>query len=426
MSFTIVGNGVAGNTAALTLSRIAAGEQIDLYAAEPHPYYPRPLLPEFMAGELDQERLYFRPVSWYAERGITLHLSKTVARLEPDEHRLSLAGGEVVSYDRLLLATGGHAWIPPIQGADKPGVYSLRTLEDALSIAARAREARQAVVIGCGLLGLEAGRALQALGLDVSMIEFMSRPLPRQLDAEGAEVLQRLLEGPSVRIFLNAAAEAVLGSDAVTGLRLKDGREFDAQLVLVTAGMRSNTELARLSGLEINRGVAVDRQAEFEGRVYGIVPAAIAQARIAATNMAGNDSATYAGTLPSTTLKVAGIDLTSLGIIMPEEGREGEYRELRHTDLVAQGRQDCGRHHARGQGRCADGDPADRKGCRRVGARAAAAGPRLRPQRVVGLNDTIVGSAGVAMSGRELHGNPLRNLAGDDLASDKTINITSH
>jgi len=347
MSFTIVGNGVAGNTAALTLSRIAAGEQIDLYAAEPHPYYPRPLLPEFMAGELDQERLYFRPVSWYAERGITLHLSKTVARLEPDEHRLSLAGGEVVSYDRLLLATGGHAWIPPIQGADKPGVYSLRTLEDALSIAARAREARQAVVIGCGLLGLEAGRALQALGLDVSMIEFMSRPLPRQLDAEGAEVLQRLLEGPSVRIFLNAAAEAVLGSDAVTGLRLKDGREFDAQLVLVTAGMRSNTELARLSGLEINRGVAVDRHlctsakdvyaagdvAEFEGRVYGIVPAAIAQARIAATNMAGNDSATYAGTLPSTTLKVAGIDLTSLGIIMPEEGREGEYRELRHTDL---------------------------------------------------------------------------------------------
>jgi len=274
-------------------------------------------------------------------------LSKTVARLEPDEHRLSLAGGEVVSYDRLLLATGGHAWIPPIQGADKPGVYSLRTLEDALSIAARAREARQAVVIGCGLLGLEAGRALQALGLDVSMIEFMSRPLPRQLDAEGAEVLQRLLEGPSVRIFLNAAAEAVLGSDAVTGLRLKDGREFDAQLVLVTAGMRSNTELARLSGLEINRGVAVDRHlrtsakdvyaagdvAEFQGRVYGIVPAAIAQARIAATNMAGNDSATYAGTLPSTTLKVAGIDLTSLGIIMPEEGREGEYRELRHTDL---------------------------------------------------------------------------------------------
>jgi len=347
MGFTIIGNGVAGNTAALTLSRIAAGEQIDLYAAEPHPYYPRPLLPEFMTGELDQERLYFKPASWYAARGITLHLGRPVTRLELDEHRLCLADGEVASYDRLLLATGGHAWIPPMEGADKPGVFALRTLEDALAIASLARDARRAIVIGCGLLGLEAGRALQALGLDVSMIEFMSRPLPRQLDAEGADVLQRLIEGPGVRVFLNAAAETVLGTDAVTGLRLRDGREFDAQLVLVAAGMRSNTELARLAGMEINRGVAVDQHlrtsakdvyaagdvAGFEGRVYGIVPAAIAQARIAAANMAGNDSATYAGTLPSTTLKVAGIDLTSLGTIMPEEGREGEYRELRHSDL---------------------------------------------------------------------------------------------
>ena len=346
MGYVIIGNGVAGNTAALTLSRIAVGERIDLYAAEPHPYYPRPLLPEFMAGELDQEGLYFKPASWYAERGITLHLSSTVTRLEPDEHRLGLADGEVVSYDRLLLATGGHAWIPPIQGADKPGVYALRTLEDALAIAARVSEVRQAIVIGCGLLGLEAGRALQGLGLAVSMIEFMPRLLPRQLDAEGAEVLQRLIEGPGVRFFLAAAAEVVLGTDGVTGLRLKDGREIDGQLVLVAAGMRSNTELARLAGLEISRGVAVDRRmrtsakdvyaagdvADFQGRVYGIVPAAIAQARIAAANMAGNDSATYAGTLPSTTLKVTGIDLTSLGTIIPEEGHEGEYRQLRYAD----------------------------------------------------------------------------------------------
>ncbi|HUW15211.1 MAG TPA: FAD-dependent oxidoreductase [Anaerolineae bacterium] len=347
MGFAIIGNGVAGNTAALALSRIAAGIPIDLYAAEPHPYYPRPLLPEFIAGEMDRERLYFKPASWYAERGITLHLGRTVTGLEPKEHRLRLADGEIASYDRLLVATGGHAWIPPIEGAGKPGVFSLRTLEDALAIAERACLARRAIVIGCGLLGLETGRALQALGLGVSMIEFMPRLLPRQLDAEGAEVLQRLIEGPEVRLVLNAAAETVLGTGEAEGLRLKDGREFEADLILVSAGMRSNTELAQLAGLEINRGVAVDRHmrtsakdvyaagdvAGFEGRVYGIVPAAIAQARVAAANMAGNESVTYAGTLPSTTLKVTGIDLTSLGTIVPEDGREGEYRELRYSDL---------------------------------------------------------------------------------------------
>jgi nitrite reductase (NADH) large subunit len=273
-------------------------------------------------------------------------LGVTVTGIEPDEHQLTLAGGGTVGYDRLLLATGGRSWIPPVEGTDKSGVFALRTLEDAMSIAGRGREAQQAVVVGCGLLGLEAGRALQALGLGVSMIEFMPRLLPRQLDDEGAAVLQRIMEGMGLRIFLNASAETILGSDGVDGVRLKDGREIDAQLVLFATGMRSDTDLARLAGLDVDRGIVVDEHmrssaqdiyaagdvAAFHGRIHGIVPAAIAQARVAAANMAGTDSAAYSGTTPSTTLKVSGIDLTSLGTILPEEGREEEYQELRDED----------------------------------------------------------------------------------------------
>jgi nitrite reductase (NADH) large subunit len=346
MSFTIVGNGVAGNTAALSLSRLAPGVPIHVYAAEEHPYYPRPLLPKFLAGELDLEGLYLKPASWYGENNIALHLGATVRSVAVRDHELRFADGTTVGYETLLLATGGHAWIPPIHGADKAGVFTLRTVDDALAIQARARSAHRAIVVGCGLLGLEAGRALGELGLDVTMLEFLPRLLPRQLDTEGAAVLQSLIEGSGVQVLLDVVSEQVLGTSDVRGMRLKDGREIEGELVLMSAGMRCNVELARDAGLEVNRGVVVDEHlrtsapdiyaagdlVEFDGWVYGIVPAAIAQARVAAANMAGEESVTYGGTVPSTTLKVTGVDLTSMGTIIPEQGREAEYLELRYTD----------------------------------------------------------------------------------------------
>lgn len=346
MNFTIIGNGVAGNTAALTLSRLVPGARINVYAAEAHPYYPRPLLTEFLAGELDLEHLYFKPLSWYAGRNIALHLGTPVAAIIPQEHRITLADGTKAGYDRLLLAAGAQAWVPPIRGADKPGVFTLRTVDDALAIRSYARQARRAIVIGGGLLGLEAARALRVLGLQVRVVEFLPRLLPRQLDAEGAAVLQGLIEGRGIEIMLDVAAEEVLEADGVRGLRLKDGREMEGELVLVSTGIRSNVALARQAHLEVSHGVVVDEHlrtsaadvyaagdvAEFDGRVYGIVPAAIEQARVAAAHMAGDESATYQGTVPFTTLKVTGIDLTSVGVIMPEEGREAEYQELRRTD----------------------------------------------------------------------------------------------
>ncbi len=330
MRYVIVGNGVAGVTAAQSIVRADPAAEVHIFGAEPYPYYQRPRLWEFLAGEIEQQTLYFRPLEWYAAQGIQVHLGTRVTALDPAEHRLTLADGgstKFVVYDRLLLATGARPFVPPFAGADKDGVFTLRTLDDARAMRAYAGDVLSVVVIGCGLLGLETARALLSLGLDVSLIESAPHLLPRQLDAEGAQVLQARLEAMGLHFLTNAATEAILGNGRVTGVRLKDGRVVEGEMVLISTGIRSRIELAREAGLEVNRGLIVDEQlrtsaadvyaagdvAEFEGVVYGIIPAAIEQAQVAAANMVADGSATYSGTVPATTLKIVGIDLTSLG-----------------------------------------------------------------------------------------------------------------
>jgi nitrite reductase (NADH) large subunit len=338
LRYVIVGNGVAGVTAAQSLVQADPAVEVHIFGEEPYPYYQRPQLWEFLAGEIEQQTLYFRPPEWYAARGIQVHLGARVTALDPAEHRLTLADGgstKFVVYDRLLLATGAQPFVPPFAGADRAcgehrrtdGVFTLRTFDDAQAMKAYASDVHSAVVIGCGLLGLETARALLSLGLDVTMIESEPHLLPRQLDAEGAQVLQASLEAMGLRFLTDAATETILGNERVTGVRLKDGRVVEGALVLISTGIRSRVELARAAGLEVNRGVVVDEQlrtsaadvyaagdvAESEGIVYGIIPAAIEQAQVAAANMVADGSAIYSGTVPATTLKIVGIDLTSLG-----------------------------------------------------------------------------------------------------------------
>jgi nitrite reductase (NADH) large subunit len=353
MKHVIVGNGVAGVTAAQSIVRADPSAEVHIFGAEPYPYYRRPLLWEFIAGQIEQDALYFRSPEWYAERGIQLHLGVRVAGLDLAAQRLALADGSHATYDRLLLATGGRPFIPPCEGTDRDGVFTLRTLHDALAIKTYAQQASTstAAVIGGGLLGLETARALHAAGLEVTVIEYFPHLLPRQLDEEGAEVLQSLLEAQGLQVITGATVEAVLGGARADCIRLKDSQIVDGELVLFCTGIRSEAALAQAAGLAVNRGIVVDGQlrtrqadgqpvedvfavgdaAEFDGRVYGIIPPAIEQARVAATNMVAPGSATYTGTLPATTLKVAGAELTSLG----ESVVEGdEHTQLRRVDLA--------------------------------------------------------------------------------------------
>jgi len=187
MKHVIVGNGVAGVTAAQAIVRADRSAEVHIFGAEPYLYYRRPLLWEFIAGQIEQQTLYFRPADWYAGQGIHLHPGVRVDSLDPTAHQIEPSNGSTVEYDRLLLATGARPFVPPCEGADKEGVFTLRTLDDAVAIRKHAQGASTAVVIGGGLLGLETARALRAVGLDVTVVEFAPHLLPRQLDAEGAE-----------------------------------------------------------------------------------------------------------------------------------------------------------------------------------------------------------------------------------------------
>lgn len=350
--YVVIGNGVAGVTAAQTLAQSQPGADLHIYAAEPYPYYRRPQLPDYIAGLVTETDITYRPPEWYAERGIQVHLNSPVEELDPAAHRLRLADGTSVPYDRLLLATGGIAWKPPVPGADLRGVFTLRTLDDARAIRDRARSVQRAVVIGGGLLGLETARALRSLGLEVTVLEVAPYLMPRQLDREGAAILEALLHRMDIRTETGVVTEAILGNGAVRAVRLKDGREFPADLVVFSTGIRSEVTLARGAGLAVNRGVVVDEHlqtsapdiyaagdvAEAGGIVYGIVPAAIEQARVAAANLAAPGSAVYRGTVPATTLKVVGAELTSIGECVAEgedlvllrraDPEKGRYRKL--------------------------------------------------------------------------------------------------
>lgn len=345
MKHVIVGSGVAGATAAQAIRQTDPDAEVHLFGAEPYPYYRRPQLWEFIAGKIEQGTLTFRPAEWYAERGIELHLGTKVAALDPAARQIALADDNREAYDRLLLATGARPFIPPCEGTEKDGVFALRTLDDALAIKAYARKVDTAIVVGGGLLGLETARALHTAGLDVTVVEFFPYLLPRQLDEEGAGVLQTLLEAQGLHVVTGATTTAILGVPCADCIQLQDGAKVAGDLVLFSTGIRSEVTLAKEAGLKVNRGIVVNGHlqtsaedvfaagdaAEFEGVVYGIIPPAIEQARIAAANMVAPSSVTYTGTIPSTTLKVAGAELTTLGEAVVEGD---EYTRLRHTDVA--------------------------------------------------------------------------------------------
>jgi nitrite reductase (NADH) large subunit len=324
----IIGNGVAGVTAARVIRERAPDADISIYAKEPHHYYYRPRLPEVVAGELGVADILASPPEWYESRAIRVHLSRPVRSVDPAFRRVRLEDGEEVGYDRLLVATGADAFVPPVQGAATPGAFSLRTAADAVAIREWARGAGRAAVVGAGLLGLECARGLRAAGLDVTVIENSGRLLPRQLDERGGAVLERYIEALGIGIARNARTTAVLGGARVTGVALEDRRTLPADLVLFATGVRCASGFLAGSGIRVEHGVVVDCDmrsssadvyaagdvAEYNGRSWGIVPVALAQADSAGRSITGDGGPKRCDVVPSTTLKITGVDVFSAGV----------------------------------------------------------------------------------------------------------------
>jgi len=343
MNVVIVGNGVAGVTAARIIKEKNPETRVSIYTDESYHYYPRPRLYEVLSGEAKPREVYMFSEEWYEKKGINVHLNKKALSIDIDRKELLVEGGSRINYDKLLLANGGHSFVPPIKGVEKTGVFTLRTIKDALNIKEFTKKTKKVIIIGGGLLGLEFASSLKKLGQQVRVVELFPRLLPKQLDPDGATILKNRIASRGIDIVLGAKTVEILGKETVSGILLDRGETISGDLVLISAGMRSNTELALEAGIKVNRGIVVDRNlrtsaddvyavgdaAEFEGRVYGIIPAALEQASIAAANMLGEEDNIYAGTVPSNTLKVVDVELTSMGLVNPEESR---YEEIKKTD----------------------------------------------------------------------------------------------
>ena len=343
LNVVIVGNGVAGVTVARIIKEKNPEIRVSIYTDESHHYYPRPRLYEVLSGEAKPREVYMFSEEWYEKKGINVQLNKKALSIDTDRKELLLEDGSRVNYDKLLLANGGHSFVPPIKGVEKTGVFALRTIRDALSIKEFTKKTEKVIVIGGGLLGLEFASSLKKIGQQVTVVEMFPRLLPKQLDPDGATILKNRIASRSIYIVLGDKTVEILGRETVSGILLDSGEELSGDLVLISAGMRSNTGLALEAGIKVNRGVVVDGHlrtsaedvyavgdvAEFERIVYGIIPAALEQASIAAANILGEEHNVYTGTVSSNTLKIVDVELTSMGLVNPEEPK---YEEIKKTD----------------------------------------------------------------------------------------------
>jgi len=345
MKIVIVGNNVAGTTLAKAVRDADSNADIELFTEESMQYYPRPRLIDFLSGVVQEKDMPFYPMDWYVKNRLNLNLGSRVETVDPSAKKI-LVNGSWVGYDKLVLATGSNCFVPPLAGLPKKNVFTLRTIDDARRIRQASATCKHAIVIGGGLLGLESARAV-CTGfphLNVTILEYAEHILMRQLDHDGADLLQRWIEKTGAKIVTKAETVEVLGGDAVSGVRLKDGRTIEGDLVIISAGTRSNMALAKDAGLKVNKGVVVDSSlstsdpnifalgdvSEFNGQVWAMIPPALDQAKIAAKKILGQEGLEYKGTIPSNTLKVVGMDLTSIGAVRSQhEPPEPGFEEIR-------------------------------------------------------------------------------------------------
>lgn len=324
----VIGNGMAAMRTLEELLKLAPHAfDITVFGAEPLGSYNRILLSALLAGDKQRPELITHPPSWYSQHGIRLHCGDPVIHIDRARRTVRSRSGVELPYDRLLMATGSRALVLPVPGAQLPGAITFRDLNDVELMIAAAREPGQAVVIGGGLLGLEAAHGLQRRGMAVTVVHACDHLMERQLDAPAAELLQRELESRGLNFVMPARTIRISGDTRATGVVLQDGRELRADLIVMAVGVQPEIELARAAGLQCARGILVDdclltydpgiyavgECVQHRGQTFGLVAPLWEQARVCAAHLAERSSRGYRCPQLGTRLKVGGIDVFSAG-----------------------------------------------------------------------------------------------------------------
>lgn len=333
----LIGNGMAGVRTLEELLKLAPERyEITVFGAEPHPNYNRILLSSVLAGEKRLSDIVLNDREWYQENGIALKTGDAVTGIDRIARNIITKRGETAAYDRLLIATGSNPFIIPVPGHEKQGVIGFRDIADVEAMLEAAGRCKKAVVIGGGLLGLEAANGLLKNGMDVTVVHLMDSLMERQLDKAAAGLLKASLESRGLRFMMEAQTAAITGGERVEGVRFADGSEIHADLVVMAVGIRPNIALAQDAGIHCDRGIVVsDTMQTFDPRIYavgecvqhrdicyGLVAPLFEQAKVAANHLADIGIARYQGSITSTKLKVTGIDLFSAGDFIEGEGDE--------------------------------------------------------------------------------------------------------
>ena len=360
----VIGNGMAGARAVEEVLARGGGDQFDItmFGDEPYGNYNRILLSNVLSGIQDTSEIYLNTLDWYEINGIHLHAGHMVTRIDRAARKVSADDEIVVPYDKLLIATGSRAFVPPIAhvharpGELRQGVFAFRTLDDTdgMMRMAKAKPGARAVVIGGGLLGLEAARGLLTHGCEVHLVHLGKHLMEQQCDAEAAAILRRKMEAMGVTVHLEKSTTAVTGEGPIEAITFKDGSTLACDLLVVAAGIRPNAEIGLRCGLTVERAIVTDDQmrsiddpnvyivgecAQHRGRTYGLVAPLWEQAKVFADHITGkNAKAAYHGSKLATKLKVMGVELASMGITMPaseedevvtfSEPRQGTYKKL--------------------------------------------------------------------------------------------------
>jgi nitrite reductase (NADH) large subunit len=332
----VVGNGMAAARLVDELAKVALGRYaIAVIGDEPRLAYNRVLLSSVLAGETASHDIELKPAAWWRDRGVTLKYGCAATEIDVGRRELKIANEESITFSRLVLATGSTPLRLNVPGADLPGVHTFRDSRDVDLLLTLAAQKKRVVVVGGGLLGLEAAYGLVKAGASVTLLHLMDRLMERQLDRPAAELLKSLVERKGIRILLEANTARIHGETHVGGVELTDGRRIDTDAVIFAAGIRPNIALAKDAGIPVNRGIVVDdclqsgaaeiyalgECAEHRGICYGLVEPAYEQARVLARHLA-DGAATYGGSVVATNLKVSGVSVFSAGDFMGAEGSE--------------------------------------------------------------------------------------------------------